>query len=165
MAKKSDNEIFLTLGILALAYFGVINPLLKKIGIKKTEEEKQEDVNIKEAETGGASSNPFDPNFWKSGPERLLLTTAEVTKRADAIWNCSAPNYFYQDNEACIMGAITTLKTQTQVSYLSDFFQKKYQVSLIKFLKTGRTSAPWAGLSDSELNEVIANVKNKPKYK
>jgi len=163
---KQNEKLLINLGILAIAYFGVIRPILNKIGITQSRQDKAEEQTIKEAESGGASTNPFDPNFYRKSPAgSLLITTAEAVKRANLIYNCSAPNFLYQDDEACITSAITSLKTQSQVSFLADTFQKKYNTSLILFLQKGRTAAPWGGLSDTELTNIIQNVNRKPKYK
>ena len=37
---KQTEKLLITGGIIAVAYFGIINPLLKKIGLKKSEEQK-----------------------------------------------------------------------------------------------------------------------------
>jgi len=43
---KQTEKLLITGGIIAVAYFGIINPLLKKIGLKKSQEEKEtEDKN------------------------------------------------------------------------------------------------------------------------
>lgn len=166
MANKQNEKLLINLGILAIAYFGVIRPILNKIGITKSKEAREAETTIKAAESGDALNNPWDPNFYKKAPAgSLVIRVAEAIKRADLIYNCSAPNYLYQDDEACIVNAITSLKTQSQVSFLADQFQKKYNTSLILFLQKGRTSAPWAGLSEAELTNVIDNVRKKPKYK
>lgn len=44
---KQTEKLIIYGGIIALAYFGVINPLLKKFGIKKTTEEKETEVKNK----------------------------------------------------------------------------------------------------------------------
>lgn len=38
---KQTEKLLITGGIIAVAYFGIINPLLKKIGLKKGKEEKE----------------------------------------------------------------------------------------------------------------------------
>jgi len=161
---KQNQKLLINIGIVAVAYFGIIRPILQKIGISKTQEEREGEEAIKTATTGGRKTNPWDPNFYNV-PGALLIRMADAIQRADRIYNCSAPNYFYQDDEGCITGQITSLKTQSQVSFLAKVFQDKYKTNLLLFLQKGRTSAPWAGLSDSELAAVLQNVANKPKYK
>lgn len=45
---KQTEKLLITGGIIAVAYFGIINPLLKKLGFKKTQEEKETEEKNKE---------------------------------------------------------------------------------------------------------------------
>ena len=74
-------------------------------------------------------------------------------------------NWFWTDDENCITTQITSLKTQSQVSYLAFKFREKTGITLIKFLKNGESEAPWTGLSTEELENLIKQVNLKPKYK
>lgn len=165
--KKDNQKIIIGLAILGVAYFGIIRPFLTKIGIQSTAEEKETEKELQTASTAGSQSNPWDPNFWKKASqsrEVSILTAADVANRIKKIWDCSG-GWFSGDDEACITGQITSVKTQTQVSYLADKFQQKYNTSLLLFLQKGNSSAPWAGLSTAEMATLLQNVKNKPKYR
>lgn len=154
--KQSDKQLILTGGVIALAYFGFLRPLLKKLGLAQSQ-------TITNAQTQG-SGNPWNENTWRSGPSgRLLITESDVQDRIQKMRNCMG-NWIYADNEPCVMAQITSLKTQSQVSYLAYKFRQKTGMGLLDFLIKGESQAPWVGLSDSELDTLLKNVKNKPQY-
>lgn len=164
MTKEQENFLFKA-GFFAIVYFAVVRPLFTTLGIQKTVEQKETIKEIKQVETAPPNENPWDPNFWRQFPNPLIFNGQTTQSLIDDLWNCSAPNWLYQDNESCIYSVFSKCKTQSQVSWLALNFQEKYRNNLFKFLQTGRIGAPWAGLSDSEIKSLIDSVKNKPKYK
>ncbi len=73
---------------------------------------------------------------------------------------------YFTDDEAAILGVFRSLKTQSQVSYLSDSFYQRYNISLLDFLQRGKNQYnPASGLNSEELNTIIQIVNNLPKYK
>ena len=109
------------------------------------------------------NENPFNPNFFRYAPAgSLLLTRAQAEKLANDIFD--ALGYWY-DDEAKIYGVFRSLKTKSQVSFLSDVFNQLHKLDLLEFLRKGKGVMPETGLNDTELSEVIGIVNRLPKYK
>lgn len=139
-----------------LAYFGVLDPLMKKLGIKKDDNEILVDDTINQ----GSAKNPFDPNFWRVAPAgALLLHNYDGFLLCDKIYRAFGP---VNDDEETPIGVIRGLKTQSQVSYLSYLFLQRYGQDLLTFLKGGNW--PEDRLSAEDVATIIRVVKDKPPY-
>lgn len=146
MAAKKDYTPWLIGGGIALAYFGVLNPLLKFLGIKKDEE----DIIIEKAENTAA----WDTNFWKEpGIKKTILTNAGAEGFAKMIYQAFG---FFNDSEEQIFAVFNKMKTQAQVSQLADKYFQLYKVDLYYELKDR--------LSDNEFATIIKIVNKLPKY-
>ena len=162
MAQKQqiNPNTLLIIGGIAVLYFGLINPLLKKIGLKKSESDK----NVDDFEKLPNADNPFSPVFLrkiKPGTKIKLITQANKEIYAKKIYNALG---YFTDNEAEVLGVFKNLKTQTQVSDLATYFQIKYNQDLFTFLKKGKGIMPEAGLNSEELSQIISLVNSLPKY-
>jgi hypothetical protein len=161
--KKQDQQMLLYAGGIAVFYFGLLRPILTKLGIQQTAAQQQEEQNVTQTDVATNAANPFSPLFWKQGPRGTqLLTVGYATLLSDRIYN--GMGYFY-DDEAAIISVFRLLKTKSQVSWLADIFQKKYKTDLFDFLKKGKGIMYQAGLNNSELNQIISIVNKLPKYK
>jgi hypothetical protein len=158
--KKEDKQLILYGGIVVLAYFGVLRPILKKVGIVKS----AEDILVNNQANIPNKENPFSPAFYKYGAAGTkLLTVATATMYADRIYN--AMGWVY-DDEAAIYSVFRSLQTQSQVSFLAERFKIKYGSDLLEFLQKGKNQFNAAsGLNSDELATVINIVNKLPKYK
>lgn len=161
MAKKQDinPNTLLIIGAFAIAYFGIINPLLKKLGVKQTPEGKL----IDDLEKMDNKDNPFSPVFLRSlkAGSKVTLLKSDI-KKALAKRIYDALGYF-SDDEAAVISAFRTLKTQSQVSDLATAFGTIYKTDLFDFIKKGKGIFPQAGLNEIELNQIIQTVFALPK--
>jgi hypothetical protein len=114
--KKEDKQLLLYGGIAAITYFGVLLPILKKVGIVKS----AEDILLINQANIPNQQNPFSPAFYKYGPTGTkLLTVATATMYADRIYN--AMGYIY-DDEAAVYSVFRSLSTLSQVSFVAERF-------------------------------------------
>lgn len=113
--------------------------------------------------------NPWNPNYWKQlrdqnkGKRVLTVTPAStekiITVLYDAIhqWVPVAP-----DSEK-ILGVFSTVQYKSQISWLADAFQKKYNKDLLTFLDNG---SPFfignTGLSDQSMRKLMSFVDGLP---
>jgi len=146
-----DNQNLIIGGvILYLAYTKILKPLSESFGLSKSGEEKNVDKEI--TKPGSA----FNPNYWRSVPNALIIKNDAVNKYIDTIWN--APGYFYDDFDA-VLGVFKSLKTQTQVSYLAFKFNEKYKKDLLNWLVGGTLlSYPADRFSAEQVNQLITYV-------
>ena len=146
-----DNQNLIIGGVvLYLAYTKIIKPLSESFGLSRSDEEKNVDKEI--TKPGSA----FNPNYWRSVPNALIIKNDAVNKYIDTIWN--APGYFYDDFDA-VLGVFKSLKTQTQVSYLAYKFNEKYKKDLLNWLIGGTLlSYPADRFSSAQVNQLITYV-------
>jgi len=169
MIKKDQNNILLYAALFGAAYFLVLKPILQKLGIEKTTEEREDLEAIKQIDFGKPNENPFSGRlFLVNMPVgTILLTAASSLKLAEKIRG-SFTNF--GDNEQQVIGIFRQLKTQAQVSNIADAFFKKYSLDLWTFLKTGTPDSDvlsqyYTGLSNQDLSLILNIVNKLPKYK
>lgn len=150
---SEDRKTLLYVGGAVAVYVLIINPILKKIGVKTSQ-------SVQQAQQGGIN-NPFNPLFWKNRGGALIITNSAVDMMITKIYSSFG---LFQDDFNAIFSVFKQLKTQSQISYLADRFNQKYNADLITFLGNGGGIFPWDGLSDSQLSQIVSYVNNLPKY-
>jgi len=105
--------------------------------------------------------SPWKPSFYKRAGA-TLLTRATAENYAKRIYD--ALNW-YADDTAAVNGVFSALKTQSQVSFLAEVFNQKYNADLLTYLSEGSDTFPWNGLGDNELLRITNLVNNLPQYK
>ncbi len=112
----------------------------------------------------GVTGNPWSQTWWQSSAVpagAYILTDAAATNLCNIIGTYSG---VFQDDDAAVLGAIKSLKTQSQCSYLSYYFQQLYGHDLYSYLKSGGGVLPWDGLSNDHLTEINTYVNNLPLF-
>lgn len=153
MKNLSKDEKVIVIGAagVAVLYFGLLNPLLKWLGIKDDANTKQLDA------TANIPGSPWDPNKYKITSGAVILTRSAGERYAREIYDAFGA---FNDCEECAIAVFKQLKYQTQVSYLSQVFYDLYNQDLFTFLRGGIW--PQDRLSDSELAALDSYVKNLP---
>jgi hypothetical protein len=151
---KQTEKLLIGGGIVALLYFGIINPILKKVGIKKTQEEK--DTEIKNA--------------------AIINKQVEVSKKAvkqtktDAEWKVIADQIYndlrysaISDNKGDAGYQVARVKNDTDFWILFKYFAKRREylfgipsgslMNLQQFINSN--------LAKSEINKINDNYKRK----
>jgi hypothetical protein len=148
-----DYMPYILIGGGAIAYFGIVKPVLQKLGILNDAADNL--VNNTLSQSG--NQNPFDPNFYKSKGACLILRNSDADNYANIIYNAFGG---FNDDEDAATGVFRVLKTQTQCSYLAERFQYLFNQDLLTFLKGGWW--PQDRMSNTELANIISIVKGKP---
>jgi hypothetical protein len=126
----------------------------------------KEDKTAQKIITSTPQKNPFNPSFWKEIKPKGNLKRVQLIK-VNTAENLSkqlrnAIGYFTSDYTQ-VMGVFSQLKYKSQVSFLSDYFQKKYKDDLFQYLRAGYSLLITnTGLSDKELDNIIKYVNNLP---
>lgn len=106
-------------------------------------------------------NSPFSPNFYKSAPVgSLLLTRLTADNFSKQILDSVG---FFKDDFALVLGVFRQLKTQSQVSFLSDRFLAISGYDLLTWL-LGDTW-PDDRFNSEQVNQILTIVKQLPKYK
>ena len=161
MNKQKEDQLITYLVLVAAGYFLVINPILKKLGIKK-------DVIETLPDTTKPSNNVWAGNGFLKNVKRPypILTDKLVAALAKKIFD-ALPTFGRDDDQAIVGVFRDNLQTKTQVAYLADFFKRKYGYDLYSFLQKGRTKDFWwssttSGMSSDEIKKVLTLVNAKP---
>ena len=92
---KQNQKLVINIGIAAIAYFGIIRPILQKVGVMKTKEEKQEEQAASQAieteiRTVAQSQQPTKSEAeWRSIVEQIyqdIRYSAIDDNKADAAY-------------------------------------------------------------------------------
>lgn len=154
--KKEDKQLLLYGGGLLLAYFGVLRPILQKLGVQNT----QADITVFNQQNLPNSINPFSPVYYTTISGAKLYTRSYTDQIAKQIYDALG---YFSDDEASVIAVFRTIQHKTQVSWLAYVFQKNYKTDLFDFMKNGKGFLPQAGLSSADLNEIITIVNRLPK--
>lgn len=156
--KKDNEKLLINAGIVLLAYFGVIKPILNKLGVTKSATDRL----IEDKNKLPNNKNPFSPDFYKYAPNgSKLIKSADATNLSKRIYDALG---VFSDDEAAIYSVFRQLKSQRQVSILADKFQQIYKTDLLTYLQRGYSQ--WnaaSGLNENEMSVVISIVDGLPK--
>ena len=144
-----NPNTLLIVGGLGLAYFGFINPILKKIGVKTGEEDREKNKQLETAEKGKA----FNADYWKTAPRPKLLFGASPSAKQVAK-EIKDSFGFFNDDEDRIFAAIKRCRTKTMVSQLASAYRDEYKADLYNTLKSN--------LSDDELFTIVKYTNSLP---
>lgn len=145
MAAQNDNKtlVYGAVLIAGLAYFGVIDPILKAIGIKDDAEDKANDTALAASER----AKGWNPNYFKTVKGLILtkqsaINLSKILREATSGWGT---------NEEKIYGVLRAIKNQAALSFLCSVYFELYKVDLYQTLVDE--------LSQSE-KVVVANIVN-----
>lgn len=157
---KDKDGLYTKLAIGVGVYFFVLRPILQKLGVSKT----KEDRIVEAVESLPNNTNPFSPQFWQQAPAGATKLDLETAARyAARIYYAMGT---FTDDEGEIYSVFRSLKTQGQVSYVAGLFQQNYGTDMLEYLKRGANQYnPGSGLNADELAVVINIVSKLPKYK
>jgi hypothetical protein len=152
MAKQDNSKILLYGGGLLIVYFGILRPLLEKLGLATSKAEQQ----VINQQNLPNNKNPFSPIYWKTIPNAKLITRNATNSLCKRIYDAMG---YFSDDEPAVFSVFSQLKYKTQISWLADVFQQNYKMDLLDFLKRGKGQLPQAGLNDTELQQIL-NIVN-----
>jgi hypothetical protein len=150
---KDNQNLIITTVVIFLSYKKIILPLMEKLGLTKS----QAESNILSETTN--PNSPWSPLYWKSaGPGALILTDNAANSFAETIYN--APGWLYDDFEK-VLAVFKQLKSKSQVSFLVDRFNEKYNKDLLLWLQGGSfLDWPSDRFSSDQVGQLIDYVNN-----
>ena len=116
--------------------------------------------------TSEPKKNPFSPLFYKQIKAKGNLKKVQLLK-VSAAENLSKQlrdsiGYVSSDYSK-VLAVFSQLKYKSQVSFLADYFQKKYKDDLFQYIKAGyKLLFTNTGLTQKELDTIIKYVNNLP---
>ena len=159
MAINNDEKnLIIGLGVLAIAYFGVIKPVTNKLGLTESDKARR----VREAIEEANNNQGWDPRFYKTikKSQRILAATSakHYASQIHAAWGS------FDDDEQKIYAVFRALKSQAQLSQVVEMYGSLYKQDLLTRLKS-----PWSyfkggsdGLSDKEFSVIADMVQKLP---
>jgi hypothetical protein len=158
---QDEQRKYVTIAGLALAGYVVYQisrgagSLLEMLGLKDS----ADTVSLNNAVTDPGS--PWNINFWKTGGSNVLIMTVGAAEHMLQVLIDSFEPFPFDDNEEQAIGVFRALKTQSQLSFLSNVFYNQYGTDFLTWLRgTGMDDR----LSDSEVALINSFVLKLPKY-
>jgi hypothetical protein len=146
---KDNQDLLIKAGLVGAGYFLIVHPTLKAIGVIKSSEEKEQE---KLASTYATSTgSPFNPQFYKTVPNAVLLQKESAKQLASLIYNAMG---YFDDDEDQVYAVFRQLKAKTQVSWVAEIFYQTYGKDLYSFLSSR--------LSEDEMtviNQIVSGLK------
>jgi hypothetical protein len=127
--------------VLAISYFGIVKPILNKIGLTKDKDDREGDKDKDKL----SRSQVLSPNFYRANRQKISISSATANESAVNIYN--AKGYIY-DDETLAVGSITRLGSLVNISYVSDVFNRLYGLSLQSYLASFLETKNWSELDD-----------------
>ena len=127
--------------VVGVAYFGIIKPILNKVGLTKDKDDRQGDRD----EDKLSRSQVLSPNFYRANREKISISSQKAFESATKIYNAKS---FYWDDESSAVGGITGAGSLVNVSYISDRFNTIFGASLQSYLASFLEPQNWSQIDD-----------------
>jgi len=140
-----DNTKYIFFGVVgvvvrAVAYFGIIKPILNQLGITKDAEDREADRNKEDIEKEQVLSDLL----YKQNPNKVTISSAKANTSALNIWDAKWGGSFgLSDKEDQAVSAITGAGSLVNVSYIAYNFEKTYNRNLFAYLNSFLESENW----------------------
>ena len=115
--------------VVGLAYFGIVKPILNKVGLTKDKDDREGDRD----ENKLSRSQVLSPTFYRNNRSKISISSQKAYESATNIYDAKS---LYWDNESMAVGGITGAGSLVNVSYISDRFNTIYGLSLSSYLST-----------------------------
>lgn len=124
------GKVLVTIAVIVLVYLLVARPIMRRVGIIETKEDKERDKQAKQL--GTSTDSPFSPRYYKEQKGTVqLIPKATAEKLADQLNDAIG---FFSDDENVVYGILRQLNYKTQLSWLADVFFEKYKMDMYQLL-------------------------------
>ena len=127
--------------VVGLAYFGIIKPILNKVGLTKDKDDRQGDRD----EDKLSRSQVLSPNFYRANREKISISSQKAYESAVKIYYAKG---IFLDDETSAVGGITGAGSLVNVSYISDRFNTIFGQSLQSYLASFLEPENWTQIDD-----------------
>lgn len=171
MDKQTQKILIIGAGAIALIYVmrsgitDLFSSVTERLNLTESATEKQSAEQYSQIPT----TNPFNPQYWvelqkSSYPKKIYFVTANNSEKIITDIYDSIHVYLpIAPDSDKILGIFSQLKYKSQISWIADKFQKKYNRDLLTFLDNG---APFfignTGLSDQSMRKLLTYVNSLP---
>ena len=133
------------IAVLAVAYFGIIKPILNAVGLTSSKEDR-ETGNIQEDLTQEAILSPL---LYNQNKNKVTITSSKANTSAVNIYEAKwGGTWGLSDKEEMAVGAITSAGSLVNVSYIASVFQNLYKKDLYTYLDSFLENDNWRSIND-----------------
>ena len=133
------------IAVLAVAYFGIIKPILNAVGLTSSKDDRQTD-NIQEDLTEEAILSPL---LYNQNKNKVTITSSKANTSAVNIYEAKwGGTWGLSDKEEMAVGAITSAGSLVNVSYIASVFQNLYKKDLYTYLDSFLENDNWRSIND-----------------
>jgi len=133
------------IAVLAVAYFGIIKPILNAVGLTSSKEDRQTG-NIQEDLTEEAVLSPL---LYNQNKNKVTITSSKANTSAVNIYEAKwGGTWGLSDKEEMAVGAITSAGSLVNVSYIASVFQNLYKKDLYTYLESFLENENWRSIND-----------------
>ena len=127
--------------VLALAYFGIIRPILQTLQIIDTKEERKG-----KKDKNKLSQKAFlTSTFFKDNRDKVTITSGQAHEKALNVYNAKGNLW---DDESKAVGSITNAGSLVNVSYIASIFNDVYGKSMESYLHTFLEPEDWTKIDN-----------------
>jgi hypothetical protein len=133
------------IAVLAVAYFGIIKPILNAVGLTSSKEDRQTG-NIQEDLT---QEQVLSPLLYNQNKNKVTITSSKANTSAVNIYEAKwGGTWGLSDKEEMAVGAITSAGSLVNVSYIASVFQNLYKKDLYTYLDSFLENDNWRSIND-----------------
>lgn len=146
-ASKDETAKYVVIGVVALAvvtlsYFGIIKPILNKLGVTNDKKDRAGD----KAEEKLNKELVLGTKLYDDNRDKVSITSAEASSGARKIYEGRGTIW---DDEDDAMGVLLSAKTKVNISYIAKKFEELYGKSMQTYLGGGYLeSEDWIALEN-----------------
>jgi hypothetical protein len=131
--------------VLALAYFGIIRPILQTLQIIDTKEERKG----KKDEKRLSRKAVLTPSLYMKNMDFLTISSGRASQLASNVFNGKWGGCWGTcDDEAKGVGGIIGAGTLVNISYVADIFNKSYGKDMHTYLDSYLEKEDWGTIDD-----------------
>jgi len=133
------------IAVLAVAYFGIIKPILNAVGLTSDKEDR-ETGRIQDDLT---KESVLTPLLYNENKNKVTISSAKANTSAVNIYEAKwGGTWGLSDKEELAVGAITSAGSLVNVSYIASVFQNLYKRDLFSYLETFLENDNWRSIND-----------------
>jgi len=123
--------VYSAIGLVVLvgSYFGIVKPILKKMGVIDDKVDKEALKLIEEAN----KSDYWRQDYYKNNPKNISFNdiATDTTQLAEDL-NKGVDGFLGTEDESLVLSVFRTLKTKEDLSYLVAIYKKEYNKDVLQ---------------------------------
>jgi hypothetical protein len=117
--------------VVGIVYFGIVSPVLTLLGLKDSKEDKENKKTIDE----GVKKPYWNPNFWKTSPNKLNFPESKYVSLAQKLFDSTRGGIIgWGTDEEIAYGVFRQLPSIHDISKLADVYQISHDEDLYQML-------------------------------